>query len=333
MDAVIEVLKSIAKKFAKVFGGIKPKVAIGCVAVAFVTANVVTLVSGVFIQPDVRARKSGGKNANQVRLNSGSIDKVQVDSIVNRNLFNSKGTLGIDKPADIPEAPDDEDLFKSDLPLVLVGTIFAGDPDHGIALIEDKSSRSRNTLMVGEQIPKHNSKVIEILRERVIFLRNDRKEYIDVEKKELKRGRKGKKKEVAKAPGAVVNRRVVDGPPPDNFSEDGFERKGGKISMTAAYKRKLLTSDLPKVLQDAKATPNMIDGQLRGFKLTKIREESIYHKSGFQNGDTITEINGVLLTSASQAISLLQSLRKQPEIEVRGERNGTPFDIILNVNE
>ena len=75
----------------------------------------------------------------------------------------------------------------------------------------------------------------------------------------------------------------------------------------------------------------MVDGELKGFTLTRIRKDSIYEKSGFQNDDVVTEINGVPLTDTAQAVRLLQSLRNESEIEIRMMRSGTPLNFTLKV--
>ena len=336
LNFLAPILKRLGKSLSSVVGNMSITVALSSIAAAFVVSNVITILSGFFLLPELKSKKGTKSTAAITGLKPTTLNKQEIDQIISRNIFNSEGKVGEDDdPKDDGKKEIEGDLIKSDLPLVLVGTIFAGDPVNGIALIEDKSNRSRNTVMVGESLPKHRAEVLEILRERVIFLRDEQKEYIEIEKPELKTGRRGKKqgKTTPNTAGRPRIAPVATSPPPDVYREDGFERKGAKITMDKRFKKQLLGEQLTKVLQDAKATPFMVDGQLRGFKLTKIRQDSIYHKSGFQNNDVITEINGVVLTSASQAIQLLNSLRQASEIEVRGERAGAPFDLFLSVKE
>ncbi len=101
--------------------------------------------------------------------------------------------------------------------------------------------------------------------------------------------------------------------------------------MTDAFKQRLLGPDFTKVLQDAKATPNMVNGQIKGFRLTRIREDSIYQKAGLQNDDVVMEINGVPLNNAASAIRLLQGLRNENEIEVIVDRGGSQIPMSLSI--
>ena len=65
-----------------------------------------------------------------------------------------------------------------------------------------------------------------------------------------------------------------------------------------------------------------------GFRLTNIKDNSIYQKAGLINQDVVKEINGVSLRDARQAISLLQSLRGESDIEIKVDRSGS----IVNIN-
>lgn len=75
----------------------------------------------------------------------------------------------------------------------------------------------------------------------------------------------------------------------------------------------------------------MVDGELKGFKLDRIRSDSIYQKAGLQNGDVVEEINGIPLTDTSQAIKLLQSLRNEADIEIRFSRSGAKQNLNMKV--
>ena len=104
------------------------------------------------------------------------------------------------------------------------------------------------------------------------------------------------------------------------------------IKLTDEFKRNMLAPEmLTKVLQDAKAEPNMVGGELKGFRLTRIRENSVYEKAGFQNNDIVEEINGIPLRDAAGAIRLLNQLRSEKEIEVRLNRNGSTQNMTIQI--
>ena len=101
--------------------------------------------------------------------------------------------------------------------------------------------------------------------------------------------------------------------------------------MSAEYKNTLLGPGLATVLQDAKASPNMVDGVLKGWRMDQIKADSFYAKSGMQNGDVALEINGVVLSDAGQSIKLLKDLKNENEIDIKVNRNGVDMTISLKV--
>ena len=162
--------------------------------------------------------------------------------------------------------------------------------------------------------------------------RGGRREFLDMEVTELVRSSRDRSKK--KPPGGAKSDEptpIASGPAPENFKEDGFERAGSNIQITSAWKENLLTTDFTRVLQDAKAEANVVDGEVKGFRLTRIREGSAYLKAGFQNNDVIEEINGVPLKDAGNAIRQLQQLKTASDIEVRVNRGGSSFNMNIQV--
>jgi general secretion pathway protein C len=260
-----------------------------------------------------------------------SLSQPAIDKIVARNLFGADTAAESSSKTDDQTPKEPNQPVKSDLQIKLMGTIYGGDPFSGIALVENSAKRTINSFMVGEMLLK-DATIAEIHKEKIIIQRNGRLEYIEVERTPLARSRRKKNAgpQKSQSPADTIAPIATD-PPPPNFKEEGFERKERDIVMTQSYRSKLLTTDFTKVLQDAKATPNMRDGELKGFVLTRIRKDSIYEKAGLQNDDIVEEINGVPLTDTAQAIRLLQSLRNESDIEVRVNRAGSPMKFSLNI--
>lgn len=303
---------------------------VAAIGVGFLSAVVVTTAISFLYEPD---KKLGGQTVPQVSINlppdTQSITQNDVSTILKRNIFNIEGKVPEDEEAKQEETPaySGNEAIKSKLPLVLHGTIYGGDPYSGLAMIEDTNRKSISSFMVGDSLG-HSAKIAEIWREKVIIDLGDHKEYIELERKEL--AIRARKKTKA-GPKADAKPQYASEPPPDTYKEEGFERAGTEIVVSNDFRRKLLTVDFAKVLQDAKAEPNFAGGELNGFKLNRIRTDSIYEKAGLQNNDIVKEVNGVPLTDTAQAIKLLNSLRGENEIEVRIERDGKPVTLNLQV--
>jgi len=254
---------------------------------------------------------------------SPTLTKSQVDKILDRNLFNSEGQMG-----DIDASTNNGNAAtKTTLPIKIVGIIYGGNPYAGLAMIENTEKKTVNSFLVGDPLTPE-AKIIEIHPDQVFIENMGRREFALLEEPEIRRSNRTGKR--SRSPSGSGGSGPVDAGS-ENYQEEGFVRQGGKIEMTQEYKNRLLSVDFATVLQDAKASPNVVDGVLKGWKMDRIRKGSIYEKVGIQNGDVIEEINGAALSDAGQSVKTLQSMRNEDTIEIRGNRNGQVFTKTLKV--
>lgn len=271
---------------------------------------------------DTRLRTATIKTRPASLQSTPQLNDENVKIIMQRNLFQAEGDLGLD--SDSPREAV-ADIIKSELPLKLKGTISSHDELNGIALFEFLNNRKQDSFFVGETVMT-GVKLHGVYKERAIVNNRGQLEFLELEKKKRVNRRKVSQRQTKRKYASIAT-----SPAAKEFREEGFERRGSKIKMSGDYKAKLLGPEFTKVLQDAKASPNVVNGKLRGFVLTRIREGSIYRKSGLQNGDIIEEINGILLTDTAQAIKLLNSLRNESEIELSVVRGGNPMNFEINI--
>ncbi|MDE3269003.1 MAG: PDZ domain-containing protein [Pseudomonadota bacterium] len=293
------------------------------ISASFVCATLISSTAAIILTPkDTRIRKTAINNRPANLQSDPQLNDENVKVIMQRNIFNAEGDFGLETDTKREAVAE---IIKSELPLKLKGTIASHDERNGIALFEFLNSRKQDSFFVGETIMQ-GVKLHGVYKERVVINNREQLEYIELEKKELANKRKISQRQTRRKYASIAT-----SPAAKEFREEGFERRGAKIQMSSDYKAKLLGPEFTKVLQDAKASPNVVNGKLRGFVLTRIREDSIYRKSGLQNGDIVEEINGVLLTDTAQAIKLLNSLRNESEIELRVVRGGNPVNFEINV--
>ncbi|MEZ4741096.1 MAG: type II secretion system protein N [Bdellovibrionota bacterium] len=299
-------------------------------SLAFASATILSIFIGKFILPNQSIKRTTvQQNSVFTPALQASLNRTEIKSIVTRNIFNAEGKTGEETPD--PNAVKKNlggDAVETTLPLKLQGVIFGGDPNSGIALVEDTTQKSINSFMVGDTIASAAT-VMQIFEDRIIIDHDGSKEFLKLIQPELVRTRRKK---------TAANKSVKSGlspiavkPPPDTYKEEGFERSKEKIVMSSSFKQRMLSGDFAKVLQDAKAEPNMVGKELVGFRLTRIRQDSIYEKSGLRNGDIITEVNGIPLSDTGQAINTLRSLKNESFIEIRVNRNGSFFNISIEV--
>ena len=292
---------------------------------SFVCATALSMSAAWLFFPAAKNRSNTAVGNFSLKGNSQSLNRADVNKIMQRNLFQAEGLDAFDVGQDGNNAPMAE-VIKSNLPLTLTGTIYSGDPLNGIAIVAFNGKRKTGSFMNGDLVVGR-AMLKEVHKEKIILDNGGQLEYLEIDQKELVRTRR----KVSTQRATRKYEAIATAPAAQEFREEGFERTGRGINMSKDYKARLLGPEFTKVLQDAKASPNIVGGKLRGFQLSRIRENSIYQKSGLQNGDVVEEINGILLNDTAQAIKLLNSLRNESEIEIRVVRGGKPINFVINV--
>jgi len=244
--------------------------------------------------------------------------------ITRRNLFNSDQ---VEEVAKDPSAAQSQCApVKSDLPLKFTGVIFGGTKETSLVLLESTSTKQADTFIFNDVV-SGEAKIVDIQRDKVYFNRGDSSclEFLELQQPEpIKRRVPGVARSHSSGGASMAGAGNLE------FSESGFTRsKDGNIVADRRWVDKALTSDFAKTLQDAKASPNLVNGEVKGFVLTRIRPDSVYEKMGFQDGDVVETINGIDLNDAARAIQTLNSLKQENQIELSVKRNGvtTPLKI------
>lgn len=299
--------------------------------VFFVASAIIALLSHLPKDRSPPGSAAGGGQPAENPVPVSALNQGAVDTILSRNIFNSEGKLGDwTEPSPEKETVISDEVIRSTLPLAVKGLIYTSDPATGLAHVENTNSRTIKSFLVGDTVFEL-AKLIAVEEARIIIDHNGQQEYVPKEEFKLVRSTRAKGKAKRSAP---KSRTLATAPPPETFREDGMERVGLNTKITEAYLEKSL-SNLSEILQDAKAEPFMVGGELKGFQLTRIRAGSIYEKLGLRNGDVIKEINGQPTNDAAGTVRQLQQLRsergKEP-VDISIERGGQDMDMSIQVN-
>lgn len=235
--------------------------------------------------------------------------------ITKRNIFDSTGSS-----EDAPKTACE--LVESQLPLKLTGLIYGGTAESSLVLLESTATKQADTFVMGDMVPG-DARVVGIERTRVLFQRHNCPEYLDLQEPAPLKRRMAGSKPAKGAQAAATSDNV--------YREDGFEREGGTVKATKQWVDKALTVDFAKTLQDAKASPNMVNGEVKGFVLTRIRPDSVYEKMGLKDGDVIEAINGIELNDAARAIQTLNAVRNESNFDLQIKRDGQTQSMKLQV--
>lgn len=241
--------------------------------------------------------------------------RTQYNTVTSRNIFNSDGL--IPPPLSQPNGKGNHNLdgpaVPTSLPLALVGTIVHKNPAKSMATIEIKSGTPKILpYVVNDEIESFGT-LLRVDRKRAIFRNNQtgRNEYVEIKDNTgVSFGMRSEKTSAAEPSG------------PTDFSLPRSEVNN--------YIR-----NLPELLQQARAEPNILPGsggKIDGFKILDIMPGSIYEKLGIRVGDVIKGVNGETVDSPAKAMELYQSLRNSNRISIEVERNGSKENLNYNIN-
>jgi type II secretory pathway component PulC len=205
------------------------------------------------------------------------------------------------------------------LGFLIMGTIAQKTAENNVALIKVQSSGSVSAVKIGHIIDS-KYKVTDISEKYIRVITRDAKHFLVY----MDRFSGEFRPSSSSGPNLAVN-------PEGRYKEDGFERDSGKVTMTSAYRDKIVNQDLSKILMQATAEPFLRDGVIIGFKLYQIESDSIFAKGGLRDEDVITSLNGQKLNSVAGAVTLLKSLKSASSVDVELIRGGVSSSISINV--
>lgn len=246
----------------------------------------------------------------------------QLEEILNRNVFCS-GCPPILKKAQSDEVKQDEPkLQKTTLPLRLLAVMFApGDARWSMAIIRDNDDKTAGPYAVGSKI---RTAVVDHIDETRVYLDiSGRKEYLDLVDQPA-----------ANQPVAAITPSVPAAPSGDPLmaeldkgikktSEHKYEVQRGTVDS--------LLGNMSVLSRSARIVPEVKDGKAAGFRLFSVRPDGPFAKIGLQNGDVISAINGLEMTSPDKALEVYTKLRSASHLSVGLERNGQKITKEYNI--
>ena len=180
--------------------------------------------------------------------------------------------------------------------LRLIGVVL-GDQRGVFAIVEELSSKKQALYRLHDQIPDLGE-VTEIRRDGIVIRQGNLEELLEL-------GLSANPALPAGAPAASAT------PAPSAPLRKVIDRREVELAM----------SDLPKLLTQARAVPNMVNGTVNGFRIDYIAPTSFYEKIGVQTGDVLQRVNGVDIRDPSTMLSLLQQLKNERTVKLDLVRN------------
>jgi len=231
--------------------------------------------------------------------------------LVTRDIFCSECT-----PAVSVASTNPNDIQNTTLPLVLLATNVAPKPEDSYATIINTENQRQGSFGVGDAIPGATGKLKEIHYKYVDFENSGHIERL-----------------VLAGQVAPVAAPVAQATPEGEGDElqaaidSGIKKiDDSTYEIDKGLVEKILANPMG-VAKGARVVPAVQNGKPNGFKLYAIRPSSVYAKIGLTNGDTLSAINGMELTTADKALEVYTKLREATSLEVEIQRRGKPMTL------
>jgi general secretion pathway protein C len=245
----------------------------------------------------------------------------QVEEILNRNIFCSTCPPILGGKEEAPGVPVVPPLQRTSLPLKLLAVMYAPtDPRWSMAIIRDNDDKSVGPYGVGSHLRDATIDLIEETRAYLDF-GGGRREFLEL------------LDQPATAAAAPVAAAPAPGPkdPLADALDKGIKKTGPNSYEVQHSTLDALLGNMGALSKAARIVPEMKDGKSSGFRLLSIKPDGPFGKIGLQNGDIISAINGLEMTSPDKALEVYTKLKTANHLSVGLERNGQKITEDYNI--
>ena len=226
--------------------------------------------------------------------------------ILDRNLF-QVSTLLPDKPVEAEPEVTDEELEATRLPLKLLGTVAANDQSAAWAAVEDQQSHKKIIVRVDQRL-LDKATVVRIERRRIVLQNGAKREELALDADDAIPGggirQASARPASAPAPPAASDLRERI----KRLSEGSFQVQREDVEEAVRNPAELFS--------EARILPKYDNGAMVGVQLSTIKPGSLFEEIGIQNGDTVTQVNGITVTSPQDSAALLKELTQASQFLV-----------------
>jgi type II secretion system protein C len=227
--------------------------------------------------------------------------------ILTRNLFNAS----LLAPAPEPVI-EEEDLEATQLPLQLLGTVASPSPLLTWAAIQDKESRKHVVVHLDDPLQGGKAKVVRIEPKRIVLEENG----------ELRELALLEVAPAAPAPPARRGAQAARRPRPRKRvaqSPAAVRAAQAKAAQARAQAAPQTQGRRSAIFSQARVLPKYEEGAMVGMEVSSIQSGSLWEELGIEEGDLITELNGIAIDSPGQSSKLLSEFAGSAEFTVTVE--------------
>jgi general secretion pathway protein C len=226
-------------------------------------------------------------------------------TILDRNLF-QVSTLLPERPAGGEPELTEEELEATRLPLKLLGTVASSEQKASYAAVEDQQNHKKIIVRVDQRL-LDKATVLRIERRRIVLQNGAKREELALDDEEIPGGgiRQANARAAATPPAQAagdLRERIKQ------LSESNFQVQREDVEEAVRNPAELFS--------EARILPKYDNGAMVGVQLSSIKPGSLFEEIGIQNGDTVTQVNGITVTSPQDSAALLKELTEASEFQV-----------------
>jgi general secretion pathway protein C len=216
------------------------------------------------------------------------------------------GTADIAAVTEVPE----QTLQQTPLNLVLKGILADQGTQNRYALIASGGQKER-VYRTGDKV--EGAEIVRIESRRVVIRRNGITEALNLVARKLS-GNTDKTSGTARfnLPAGIV--RISD-----------TERMIPRTTLEQHMK------NLPALLLQATALPQIENGQQTGFRIVNLKQGSVFEQLGLRQDDVINAVNGKPVRNGEEALSAYQSLASATQFRIGVLRGGSNINLNFSV--
>lgn len=209
----------------------------------------------------------------------------------------------------IPASKEAENHFP---PQFLIGIIVSKDTSSSIAILKNERTGKTTILTIGESI--FGLILIHVFENRIILQRGEKTFQLFLGRNNLvsaveKLQENSGKVSVTERKDELLDSNQLN----NNLMKKEFNR--------SEVERRIAT-EWPLIMKETGFVPNLVNGKISGFKITKLPRKSILSEIGIHKNDVIKEINGIELNDVDALFGLYNKFKEENKFEVSIERNG-----------
>jgi general secretion pathway protein C len=237
--------------------------------------------------------------------------------VIKRNVFCSTCPPIVEHAEVAGPAVVDNTPQRTTLPLSLLAVNYVMPPwgfQHSSAVLRDTDTKFVGAFRAGEKVK--GATITGIDETRIHFDNQGKVEYLDLLEIE------GQPPPAPTTPVAAAATAPAGGDALSQELDRGIKKTGEHNYEIQRSTLESVLGNMSLLSRSARIVPEIRDGKAAGFRLYSVRPEGPFAKIGMQNGDVISAINGLEITSPEKALEVYSKLKSASHLSVGLERNG-----------